>query len=855
MTLTFERLWVLLLLPAALLAVVLLAWPTRRQRATWLAALLRFLVLSLVVVALAGPVALAAGSATTRQVILVDRSASAGDAGLTALDAALDRLSPPQTLVAQFAERPGLVTEPRRAWPAPDAPTRGTDLEAALRFAGELLGARPTNNVPPGEAGSVLLISDGLATRGDALAAAEHLAASGVRVDVVDLGAAAGVLDVGVEAVSVPIAVWARDPFSVTVSLYATGAATATLAISRDAQPLTELALELAPGENHIAFSLEAAAPGLSAIDARLTVPGDARPENDVLGAILLVQPAPHALIVAHRPDAGQRLHTALNQHALTANVVAPFDLPADVNTLLAYQLVILEDVSAEALNVEQLASLKAYVQAQGRGLIVFGGPSSYTLGGYSGTPLEDLLPVELEPPERVERPPASLVLILDHSESMSGLKVQLVKEAAMRAVEILRLGDQIGVLAFNHTYEWPVPLSVLGPEITVRQALDGIYGVQPSGGTNLLDPLSVGLAAMLQRPFGQQHIVLLTDGISAVGERADFQEIVETALASDITISTIAVGDDADIELLSLIAEWGQGRFRFAQRPEDIPRMMVAETQYAASEMVQRGAIQPQIEIEHPLVSGFSAADFPPLETHVALLPRPVFEADTVLTTPLEDPLLAAWQFGLGRVVAWTGDAAREWSPGWSTWPRLSEFWIQMVRYALPDPSLGPLLVQTRSEGSAVTITMIATGDDSRGLNLGEARLLLAAPDDTTSEVSLPQVAPGEYAVTFDAPQTGAYRGLVVLEKDGQRWEAPVGLAVGYSPEYNPRTASGAAVLQQIAALTGGAVLASPLEAALAPAEAASAGAVSYAPWLLLAAVIGWPIEIAIRRRWRPWR
>lgn len=854
MTLTFERLWVLLLLPVALLIVAALAWPTRRQRGTWLAALLRVLMLTLLLAALAGPVAMRAGSATTRQVVLVDRSASVGDAGLEALTPALGRLNPPHSLVVQFAERPSLVVEPDEAWPALDAPDRGTDLEAALRFAGELLGARPEGGRPSGEAGSVLLISDGLATRGEALAAAAHLAQSGVRVDVAPL-APTGALDAGVEAVAVPLAVWAGDPFSVTVSVYATGPTPATLEIERDGLPFTELSLDLTPGENHIAFSLAAEAPGLSAIDARLTIPGDARPENDALGTIVLVQRAPHALIVAHRPDAGQRLHAALNRHAITANLTDAPGLPADMDALLAYQLIILEDIAADQLSVEQLAALKAYVQAQGRGLIVFGGPSAYTLGGYAGTALEDLLPVKLEPPERVERPPASLLLILDHSESMAGIKIQLVKEAAMRAVEILRLGDQVGVLAFNHTHEWAVPLSVIGASVTVRQALDGIHGIQPTGGTNLLDPLRVGVAALLERPLGQRHIVLLTDGISAVGERPEFREVVEIALEHDITVSSIAVGDDADVELLALIAEWGQGRFRLAQRPQDIPRMMVAETQYAASEMVQRGVIQPQIEMPHPLVSGFTAADFPPLEGHVALLPRPVFEADTVLTTPLDDPLLAAWQYGLGRVAAWTGDAAREWSPDWSVWPRLSEFWIQMVRYVLPDPSLGPLLVQARTEGSRVTVTVNATGADSRGINLAEARLLLAAPDDATNEVALPQTAPGEYAVTFDAPLAGAYRGYVTLDKDGQRWETPVGFAVGYSPEYSPRTAGGETTLRQIAALTGGVVLAAPAEAAFAPSPADGAGAVSYAPWLLLAAVLCWPIEIAARRRWRPWR
>jgi hypothetical protein len=430
-----------------------------------------------------------------------------------------------------------------------------------------------------------------------------------------------------------------------------------------------------------------------------------------------------------------------------------------------------------------------------------------------------------------------------------------MVKEAAMRAIEILHPRDQLGILTFNHAQEWTVPLGVLGQDITVRQALDSVGGVRAVGGTNLLDPLRLGIEALQAQRFGQQHIVLLTDGISGVGTRPEYQALVEQAIDANITVSSIAVGTDADTELLALIAEWGQGRFRLALRPADIPRMIVAETQYAASELIQRGLIQPQIAMPHPLVSNFAAADFPPLAGHVGVQPRPVSEADTVLVTPLGDPLLAAWQYGLGRVVAWTSDAAREWSPAYAEWSQLDRFWTQLVRYALPDPSLGPLLAQAEVRGSQVDVTVLASGADGRGINLADGELSFVGPDGESAGVALPQTAPGEYAAGFQLPLPGAYRGLVSLAKEGQRWEVPLGFVVGYSPEYSPRLSSGLAVLEQIAALTGGRVLASPLDAELASTDSAEADTVSYAPWLLLAAALAWPLEIALRRRWRPWR
>jgi hypothetical protein len=462
------------------------------------------------------------------------------------------------------------------------------------------------------------------------------------------------------------------------------------------------------------------------------------------------------------------------------------------------------------------------------------------------------MMPVRLEPPVRTERPPATLLLIIDRSGSMNGLPMQLAKEAAMRASEILQPNDSLGVLGFNTEFEWQVPVGTLGQGLALRDVLDTIAGMIPTGGTDMLRPMAAGVAALAAQPEGRRHVVVLSDGKST-GSYAEFQQIATQAAAAGITISTIAIGEGADVDLLAEIAEWGNGRYHFAAAPEDIPRLVLAESRAVESDAIQQGTIQPRITSQHPLVSNFNAADFPPVEAYVALSARPASEADTVLRSPLDDPLLAAWQYGLGRVVVWTSDMDGDWAPGWTQWPALARFWTQAVRYALPDPSQGAVFAEAQLQGREVTVTVLAAGADGQGINLADGQLTLAVPGGSPTRLALPQTAPGEYATTFAAPGPGVYRGLAALQKDGEQWSAPVGFVVSYPPEFSPRLVQELSVLDQIAGLTGGTRL-SALEEVERP-QAGIATGEGFALWLVGAALALWPIEIAIRRRWMPWR
>lgn len=847
--LTLARPGALLLWPACVLLLLALARLTRvRSR---IALPLRLSILTLLVLALAAPRTApqaAPSEPAPRQVILVDRSASVGDLARAVVLPALSAAGAvaPETRVVQFSEQPALVQAWEADWPAAEGAERASDLGAALDYAGRLLA---------GQGGSVVLVSDGEATAGDAVGAARRLAAAGITVDVWRAVPPEGA-DAAVLAVKAPDALWAGEPYSVTVTLYASQPTTATLQTTHDGERLPEQEVNLTAGTTEVALSAEATAEGLTAFEVQVAAPGDLRPENDFGGALGLVRSAPRVLIVAPDDVDVGTLRNALAARQVQVDRLLPEGLPASTQGLEPYQVVILADVPADDLDFAQLTAVEAFVRGEGQGLIVAGGRTSYTLGGYAGTALERLLPVRLVPPDRKEREPASLLLVIDRSGSMETKKLALAKEAAMRAVEILQPEDRVGVIAFNQAPAWLVPLGELGGGLALRGILDRISTLEASGGTSLVPPLRDAMTALAALPPGTKHVVLLSDGKGLPGAEAELELIVRGGIAAKITLTTVAIGSNADLALLRNMAEWGQGRYHYANTPESIPGLVLSESRAVRSEAVQRGQVQARIAVPHALVSTFAARDLPSFEAYLALQERPDGLAEVVLRAPLGDPLLAAWQYGLGRVVAWTSDVDGAWTPGWIEWPELGRFWTQIIRYALPDPRQDQVFAEATAVGSEITVTAWAVGNDGRGLDLAAARVVFAGADGEPRTVDLPQTGPGEYQVTFTAPAPGAYRAVVQLAKAGQRFEAPVGFVAGYSPEFRPAAGAGADLLGQIAAITGGQEVdglgVPEVEASAAPPAAAP---VDYGLWLVIAALALWPLEIAARRRWMPWR
>ena len=167
-----------------------------------------------------------------------------------------------------------------------------------------------------------------------------------------------------------------------------------------------------------------------------------------------------------------------------------------------------------EAIPANGKQALEQYVQ-QGGGLLVIGGERNmYKEDKKVEDPLERALPAKLAPPRSPEG--TAVVLIIDKSSSMEGRKMELARVAAIGVVENLRPIDQVGVLIFDNSFEWAVPIRRAEDKATIKRLISGIT---PDGGTQIAPALTEAYRRIRPVMATYKHIVLLTDGISEEGD------------------------------------------------------------------------------------------------------------------------------------------------------------------------------------------------------------------------------------------------------------------------------------------------------------------------------------------------
>jgi hypothetical protein len=402
------------------------------------------------------------------------------------------------------------------------------------------------------------------------------------------------------------------------------------------------------------------------------------------------------------------------------------------------------------------------------------------------------------------------------------------------------------------------VPFQRIGQGIGLEQIQDSIATLPTGGGTDIFRALTVGLGDLSQQTAPVRHVVLLTDGRSFTDDRVAYRQLAESALAQGITISTIAIGFDSDTELLDNLAQWGGGRYYFADDPEDIPRLTLQESEIARSDPSVEGLFRADLTDPHPLLRGFSPARLPQLQGYVATTSKDA--AELVLESPDDDPLLASWQYGLGRAVAWTSSAGTPWAGEWVDWVEYGRFWAQVVRYTLPEQDSGPLDVRLEPQEDGVRLVVNAVQESGAPLDLAaNAVAQVTLPDGTDQALALQQVSPGRYVRDLRLPTSGAYGVTVVLEHEGQQFRADTGYVQPVAAEYLPQQPGdgrlqGEPLLREVASLTGGQVREpnSTLDvpAAERPDEQEVTDPLRDAwKWLLGAALLFWVLEIAVRR------
>ncbi len=708
--------------------------------------------------------------------------------------------------------------------------TEGKALEAAMEIAGP--GVRVESGDPDSLAasGTTRPASRAAAARGVGGVGGWRGWGGGVSIDVVPIPYNLS-REVVLESVDVPPQAPSEATITVRVVLDATDTATGTLLLTREGEPVDingeqpglGRRLSLAPGRNveTIQVPLDAGRvhrfeaifepDTVRYVDGAEGFAGDTITLNNRAQAVTLTPGSGTVLVVdgvsgGNPQGLGATLPRTLAAAGMQVETIAPEGLPTDLLSLQSYDLIILQSVAADAVPTATHELLASYVSQLGGGLVMVGGPGSFGAGGWKGTPLEPILPVRLDLPERLVMPAAAIMLVLDNSGSMSlpvggsmRMQQEIANEGAAMAVKTLDKTDLVGVIVFNSWHDIIVPL---GPNENPDATAATIRGIYPDGGTLLPPALEEAHNQLRAVNASIKHVVVLSDGISVDKER--LPEIAKKMAEDGISVSAIAVGDGADTQALSLLAQEGGGAFYRVTDPHLLPRIFLRAVRVVRTPMIREAPFTPIVlPTGSPVVEGVGQP--PQLRGLVLTQPR----EDPTITYAMEagpqEPLLAYWNAGLGRVAAFTSDAHAQWAEPWIPWPGYARLWTQLARQIARPPADRRAELATEIAGDELRIRLDAMGDDGRPLDLLTVPGSVYTPQGEKLELQLVQTGPGVYEGAVPAGASGNYV-ILLTPRQGEQLLPPVigGVSRATGAEFR-RLRSNITLLRRLADATGG--------------------------------------------------
>jgi Mg-chelatase subunit ChlD len=665
---SFRNLWPLLLLPLPLLWAGL-RW---RQTETKPGLVLKAMMLMAVILALAEPL-LPVWETKVGVMILADTSASVSDADLkraSEIVAGIEaRKGRHWTRIIPFARnaRPVAAEEVasgiqlRRT--AGEA-GRATDIEAAIRTA---IAAAPAGMAP-----RVVLISDGRENRGHALRAAWQAARLGVAIDTYAL-AGRPRPELRLESVSMPSLVFSGERFPIDLHVASPREAEATISVAAEGKELGETRVSLRSGMNTVRITASVAVSGAVELSGAVRAPG----MGEVSFAQALTLRKPRVLFVSQDPPGSE-------QDLLAVLAASQFEVKSaadlDGENLDDYQALVLNNWDLEAVAPAKKVDIEDFVQ-QGGGLLVIGGERNvYVEQKGVEDALDRVLPAKLAPPRSPEG--TCVVLIIDKSSSMEGRKMELARLAAIGVVDNLRPIDLVGVLIFDNSNQWAVPIRRAEDRPLIKRL---IAGITPDGGTQIAPALAEAYRRILHAPATFKHIVLLTDGIS---EEGDSLSLAKEAAVQRVTISTVGLGQDVNRAYLERVAALAKGKSYILNDPSMLEQILLRDVMEHTGSTVVEKPLRPIVAKDAEILSGVGMESAPPLKGYVRFIAKP--SAETILLMDRKDPLLARWQYGLGRAAVFASDAKSRWAADWVNWRGFDHFWTNVFRDLLPQSQPG---------------------------------------------------------------------------------------------------------------------------------------------------------------------
>ena len=685
-------------------------------------------------------------------------------AGIEQINSSLDALKPTDRFSVILFAGEAAVRVPNKMKAAQPQLTEDilTGVEVD-RTATNLVGAiQLALSLPIGEHGGqkrLVLLSDGLQNVGEIADLLDLVRASEIEVFTLPLSSERE-YEVWVRELRTPSQVRANETFSVRAIIETTTDTAVQARLYRNDTPVDEpRMIALTQGKQPIDFPQRISEEDIYRYRIELSVDnatGD-NPENNTGDGVTRVYGTPHILYIEGDTGETRSLKNVLEMNSLAVEVLSSSEFPTDLLTLQNSDAIILSNVSADDLSEPQIAHIESYVRDLGKGLVVIGGDRAFGRGGYHDTPLERALPLEMTPRQKKES--LALILVVDASGSMANYigpdqKIQLALEGVRASIQALDDEDRAGVIAFAAEIKMD-----LAPTTQHEEILHEVGTLRPGSGTKMYPALERAYERLQTVDAKQKHILLLSDGKS----EGAFIPLAKRIAADKMTLSTIAIGD-ADRALMKAIAEAGGGGYRDVGNVSELPKIMADEVRQTQKYIVQE-AFQPIInDGNSPMLAGINR--LPKLYGYIATSEKEL--AQTYIHSHEDHPILAGWNYGLGRSVAFTSDVKPGWGADWIEWENFGRFWGQVVNWTLPsmDGAMDLDLTVVPQNGRGTVFIDTASTPATYGLTFDVS---LARPNGRGAVVELHRVTPTQYSGEFPLRERGSYLVTAQKKRDGQ--------------------------------------------------------------------------------------
>lgn len=802
------------------------------SRMRWVAQGVRLVVLTLAVMALAEPSYRLPGDGMS-VVVVADESASMPDdarawwreyfAGVSGTAAPGDRM--------------GFVTVARDGRALRLASSGETPEDVFSEMIGPALydpGSRDATNLaegvgtalaiaPDDTAVRIVVVSDGNETIGSLIREAEAARARGYPIDVLPIPYTIE-NEIIFDKLVVPATARKGQAVRLRCLIHATRAGEVDLALSSEGRVYdltpeaagTTMRLALEAGVNAVEVPITIVGNGPQRFEASIEsvdASADARIENNRAMGVTFVQTEGAVLIYAGRPAEAEPLMRALDESRVEVELASPDTGPVGLEALQAYDAVVLLNIGAYEFSGAQQEDLRAYVHDAGGGLVMIGGDESFGAGGWIGTPVADALPVKLDPPQKRQMPRGALALIMHSCEMPEGNFWG--QKVAQAAVDALGQDDLVGVMEFawgkGHS-SWAHKLQPKGDGAAVAQSINGLqFGDMPDFGPTM----QAVLTSLQGANAGAKHTIVISDGDPS----GPMPSLVQGYIDAGISITTVCVFPHTgaqDVQKMKNIATATGGNSYLVNTQgalAQLPKIFIKEAQTVKRELIWEGepisphAVNPAAEAMRGI------GGLPAISGYIITSDREGLSLITARAGEENDPLLAQWQYGLGRAVAYTSDAGARWSEQWLSWGRYRAFWDQHVRWAMRPTGSANVSVQTQTVGDETRVTVLALDGAGDPLNFARFKTRVIPPDGPAQDIEVTQTGPGRYEGSFVSDMPGSY--LLTSVYDASRPDGPsekgavqASVTRPFAEEHRALQ-DNRALLERVAEMTGGRVLA----------------------------------------------